>query len=170
VACIGDTDHGDPKEELDKTRWGVFGINSGTRFANIRDGSSMTMLVSECIVDEPGVSFWDNDIPCYHNCLGLVLQPSCKPKGTEPRGFSWFFARRNQAWSYSVWVKPNDKRFSGAECELIPRQGPFAARSRHPGGVNVVLADGSVDFYSDTIDEDVWKARGTRAGDELAGQ
>ena len=42
-----------------------------------------------------------------------------------------------------------------------------AARSRHPGGVNAAMADGSVNFYTDDIDLDVWKAVATRSGREL---
>ena len=33
----------------------------------------------------------------------------------------------------------------------------IAARSRHPGGVNVVFADGHVGFYVDEVDLDVWQ-------------
>ena len=39
-----------------------------------------------------------------------------------------------------------------------------AARSRHPTGVNTVLADGSTQFVTDDINLQVWQALGTRAG------
>ena len=42
-----------------------------------------------------------------------------------------------------------------------------AARSRHPGGVNVVTADGAVRFIPDAVDSDVWQALSTRAGREI---
>jgi prepilin-type processing-associated H-X9-DG protein len=42
-----------------------------------------------------------------------------------------------------------------------------AARSRHPGGVNAALADGSVRFFTDTIDLGTWRSLGTRAGGEV---
>jgi len=32
-----------------------------------------------------------------------------------------------------------------------------AVRSRHPGGVNVCMADGSVHFVQDTIDLTLWQ-------------
>jgi prepilin-type processing-associated H-X9-DG protein len=35
------------------------------------------------------------------------------------------------------------------------------ARSRHPGGVNVVMADGSVRFIVDRINLTTWQALGT---------
>lgn len=42
-----------------------------------------------------------------------------------------------------------------------------AARSMHPGGVNVLFADGHVDFYSDTIDLVPWLAISTMAKGEV---
>ena len=40
------------------------------------------------------------------------------------------------------------------------------ANSYHPGGVNVLLCDGSLRFVTDTVDCDVWCALGTRNGQE----
>jgi prepilin-type processing-associated H-X9-DG protein len=45
----------------------------------------------------------------------------------------------------------------------------ITARSQHPGGVNVGLADGSVRFLKETIDQRVWWALSTRAGGEVLG-
>ncbi len=42
-----------------------------------------------------------------------------------------------------------------------------AARSRHPGGVNACMCDGSVDFISETIERATWHALWTRAGGEV---
>ncbi len=44
----------------------------------------------------------------------------------------------------------------------------MCARSFHPGGVNAVVGDASVHFISDSIDLTVWRALGTRAGQESA--
>jgi len=43
------------------------------------------------------------------------------------------------------------------------------ARSAHPGGVNVGLADGSVRFVSETINTQTWQSLGTREGGEPIG-
>jgi prepilin-type N-terminal cleavage/methylation domain-containing protein len=43
----------------------------------------------------------------------------------------------------------------------------IAARSHHPGGVQASRCDGSVSFYSDSIDEDVWRALTSAAGGEV---
>jgi prepilin-type processing-associated H-X9-DG protein len=44
-----------------------------------------------------------------------------------------------------------------------------AARSRHTGGVNVLLGDGSVHFVSNGVDLGAWRALATRAGGEVPG-
>jgi len=45
--------------------------------------------------------------------------------------------------------------------------GFFSARSRHPGGVNVALTDGSVRFVKDSIAPLIWLSLGTRGGGEI---
>jgi len=40
------------------------------------------------------------------------------------------------------------------------------ARSNHPGGVNLMMADTSTRFISNSINEDVWKALATPKGEE----
>ena len=42
-----------------------------------------------------------------------------------------------------------------------------AARSRHPGGVNVGLADGSVRYIKDSINLFSWRALSTTQGNEV---
>jgi prepilin-type processing-associated H-X9-DG protein len=42
-----------------------------------------------------------------------------------------------------------------------------ASRSRHPGGVNVLKADGSVHFVSQNIDLATWQAMGSISGGEI---
>jgi len=42
----------------------------------------------------------------------------------------------------------------------------YAMRSRHPGGVNGLMGDGSVRFFKDSIAQTTWWALGTRAGGE----
>jgi prepilin-type processing-associated H-X9-DG protein len=39
-----------------------------------------------------------------------------------------------------------------------------AARSRHPGGVQVAMLDGAVRFISDNININTWRALSTMAG------
>jgi prepilin-type processing-associated H-X9-DG protein len=57
----------------------------------------------------------------------------------------------------------------GIKCNLIGNDTlgqSLAARSLHTGGVNAVMCDGSVRFFPDTIDLDVWQALSTANGSE----
>jgi prepilin-type processing-associated H-X9-DG protein len=45
----------------------------------------------------------------------------------------------------------------------------IGASSFHPGGVNVLLLDGSVRFIKSSVDLAAWNAMGTRAMGEVIG-
>ncbi len=173
VACIGHTDNA-WLTKPDKSIQGAFGINSAVRFADILDGSTNTMLVSECLIGATPEFFASNTDDDYADCVSR--KPSRKPGAPgPPRGMSWFFGQRNQVWTFITLDTPNSDDLN--ECELDykyrpvqSRTGPvgtFLARSRHPGGVQRVNADGSAAFTSDSIDRKVWKALGTPAGEEI---
>ena len=68
----------------------------------------------------------------------------------------------------------------GTYCNSLPDQGlpcsaptaynQFGARSKHPGGVNAALCDGSVRFYANDIAVATWQALSTsRGGEPLSG-
>jgi prepilin-type processing-associated H-X9-DG protein len=44
------------------------------------------------------------------------------------------------------------------------------ATSRHPGGVNLLMGDGSVRFIKQSVAQKVWAALGTVAGGEVIAQ
>jgi prepilin-type processing-associated H-X9-DG protein len=48
-----------------------------------------------------------------------------------------------------------------------PQRISTTANSRHSGGVNVGMADGSVRFFKSAINLTTWQAVGTRAGGEI---
>jgi prepilin-type N-terminal cleavage/methylation domain-containing protein/prepilin-type processing-associated H-X9-DG protein len=60
--------------------------------------------------------------------------------------------------NYQLWDCSNNANFN---------QGHTAARSYHPGGVNVAFADGSVRFIKNSVNMNTWRALGTRAGGEV---
>jgi hypothetical protein len=45
-----------------------------------------------------------------------------------------------------------------------------SARSRHPGGVNVIMADSSLRFVPDDVAVSIWRAMGTMNGSEVLSQ
>jgi len=89
------------------------------------------------------------------------------------RGFSWANGEYRTTL-YNHARRPNDPEIdcigvvmiTDDKARLHAAYGWRAARSRHPGGVNVVMADGSGQFVSDSVDPAVWKALATRAGGE----
>ena len=46
-------------------------------------------------------------------------------------------------------------------------KGLTAARSNHPGGVNLLLCDGSVRFAPNSIAHQIWRGLATRIGGEV---
>ena len=64
--------------------------------------------------------------------------------------------------TFGAFLPPNS---SAATCSWM-KYGYYASRSYHSGGVNVLTADGSVHFVSDTVDLDVWRGMATIAGGE----
>jgi prepilin-type N-terminal cleavage/methylation domain-containing protein/prepilin-type processing-associated H-X9-DG protein len=120
------------------TRIALFNINVSRRMADVTDGLSNTVAVSEVIGgDYRGV--WSHD-------AGVAYTHHATPNATTPDA-SWTLSgclsRRNA---------PCDGR--GSAWGLMD----IAARSNHPGGVNALLADGSVRFTSSGIALPVWQA------------
>jgi prepilin-type processing-associated H-X9-DG protein len=62
----------------------------------------------------------------------------------------------------------NDSRWDCINPSHNP--GQAAARSLHPGGVNVLLGDGSVRFVTNGINTNTWQALANRAGGEILGE
>jgi prepilin-type N-terminal cleavage/methylation domain-containing protein len=54
----------------------------------------------------------------------------------------------------------------GEDVGLDTRMQWFTARSKHPGGVNATRCDGSGDFVSNDVDQFVWRALTSAAGEE----
>jgi prepilin-type processing-associated H-X9-DG protein len=121
------------------------------RLSAITDGLSNTMITSEVIVG----------------------------RGFDLRGFSWWF----EGAAFEGYLGPNstspDLLQSSSYCNYPGQGNPpcagassiysitTAARSRHPAGVNVGLADGSVRFVKDSINILSWRALSTTQGNEV---
>lgn len=108
--------------------------------------------------------------------VGEVLQG----QNSDLRGFIWW----GDAAGYSTYLPPNstapDVIYTTGYCNNQPTKNlpctgvptatnpsMFASRSRHQGGVQTCLCDGSVRFISDTVDINVWRAMSTSEGSEV---
>ncbi len=80
-------------------------------------------------------------------------------------GLTWFLAGPRNTW-YNHVETPNAAMPDCAVLITLPETGIFTARSQHPGGVNVLFASGKVRFVSQHVDLNIWRALGTRNGNE----
>lgn len=79
-------------------------------------------------------------------------------------GFTWFYSNF-ESTAYNHAQEPNGKIPDAIHDSGIG--GIVTARSLHPGGINSVMADGSVRFVKGSVERRVWRALGTRSGGEL---
>lgn len=133
---------------------GVLYANSSTKFAEIEDGSSNTFLAGESY---HGTRY---SAPGYNTCTGG--QPLWFQGGSgkaNPAGLSYARALRGTFSPINT------------ELECIERfhENEISFGSQHPGGCNMVYADGHVVFVQEDIDFDTYQAISTRAGgDDVA--
>jgi prepilin-type N-terminal cleavage/methylation domain-containing protein/prepilin-type processing-associated H-X9-DG protein len=160
---------------------GALYLNSATTFANIQDGSSNTALMSESIIGN------NSNIPPAANApnpqevevqiaSGITDFASTftyiPMTTTECANSSCYRWDRQTNWIegdyrhtlYDHYLTPNSMTY---DCLRGPLHGWRTARSRHPGGVNTLFADGSVHFVKNSINVATWRALGTCAGGEV---
>ena len=166
------------------------GLNKMVTLAAVTDGTSNTAIFSE-VLKGTGTGIGPGSKDGRHmlyrsenNDMGIrdyadkannsfLLFQACREKGTvrtwDYKGERWIQGDAARGGGYHHIATPNQK-----SCALDGNTGPnrngdsiIAASSNHPGGVNVLLLDGSVRFVKDTIDYQSWLAVGTRAGGEI---
>ncbi len=168
---------------------GLFFENSAVTPATITDGLSTTVAVAETTRSDPGRGSADplngfvitgnngssgppiTDDASYRS-LCLVATP---PGFQLTRGSKWHYGAPGHSL-YNHRRAPNDAQ---TDCRGgLPhsnRSDPLwnwlslniASRSRHPGGVNALAADGHVRFSKSTTSLGVWQALGSRNGGEV---
>jgi prepilin-type N-terminal cleavage/methylation domain-containing protein/prepilin-type processing-associated H-X9-DG protein len=114
----------------------------------IQDGTSNTLMVSEVISghrnDLRGLTWWGT---------GSGFVTSLRPNDSAP----------DLSWSNGSWCDPNPPN---PPCAFRSSVYVFGARSRHTGGVNVVLCDGSIRFITNSTLPATWQSLSTTNGDE----
>jgi prepilin-type N-terminal cleavage/methylation domain-containing protein/prepilin-type processing-associated H-X9-DG protein len=164
---------------------GVFFVNSRVRATDVLDGTSNTAMFGEI---KRGFTTLASGIGPANHPLNTTRVPAATwgspptandltyfatcntPTGNDPGYTGLQYYRASVTWTafYTHTMTPNSKSL---DCM---RDGGFnsshqASRSYHPGGVNVLLCDGSVRFVSDGISLTTWRAVGTRQGNEVFG-
>lgn len=111
----------------------------------------------------------------------LLFSETIQGKGGDLRGFAWW----GGGMHFETYNPPNsaapDRMEGPSYCKTAIVSNPpcigatptvfeqiVSARSRHTGGVNSAMADGSVHFFPNSINLDVWRALGTVRGGEVA--
>jgi len=163
-----------------------FGVNLARQFSAFSDGLSNTILVGEVKAYQ---SYYRDTGPITGMTSTNIPSPTATPESITSEYFS---ANAPKTSGHTEWVDghahqtgmttaftPNKKILGTAarnvDVDLTTRResnaGPtFASinsRSYHPGGVQVLKADGSVAFISESIRGEVWRGLGTIAGGEV---
>lgn len=152
------------RDRQDRTKWGV-------RANDVLDGLSNTAAFSErALGDERPTVFnlkgdWINESSVVTNVNNTAAYRTACLSNTsttdiDSNGGQFWYEGNYRICLYNHVVPPNKKSCkdgtgSGAD-------GAHPATSYHPGGVNVVMADGSVRFVKETVSADVWEAVGGR--------
>jgi prepilin-type N-terminal cleavage/methylation domain-containing protein/prepilin-type processing-associated H-X9-DG protein len=195
VACFGSgLNNGSPK--VYGSPWGADGVFRAKvrgAVAEITDGTSNTAAFSESLLGElenqaTGMGQPPPGTPAQvYRAVGSPFTDEwCK--STNLPG-SWNYLQRRQfSWasgeircvSYNHYYTPNSRNYDcvtnlAGEAILVNPEailtgiGFKAARSKHTGGVNLLLMDGSVRFVRDAVEPGTWMALGTRASNEVLG-
>lgn len=179
VACLGSGVGAATRPAgTDRDADGVFYVNSRMKLRDVVDGTSNTIALSETTLG-PGGATTDGYVastpPANPEDAWAALMPwvtstlsdsACQSAGAfgVTRGNTWA-ATSHLSGFFNTYLPPNSER---SDCIIHYSFSPgwVAARSRHTGGVNVTLVDGSVRFIGNSIDLSVWRSLSTRDGSE----
>jgi prepilin-type N-terminal cleavage/methylation domain-containing protein/prepilin-type processing-associated H-X9-DG protein len=143
------------------------GLGQGTKFSQITDGSSNTLIISEVVgVDSSldGRGGWVLQSMGASN-FSAKWEPNAQGTGIDPETNQSLPKHDRIAMCGARNIPASDPMF----CETRRTDGQVwaAARSRHAGGVNAAMCDASVRFVADGIDLRTWRALATRDGGEV---
>ncbi len=143
--------------DSDSTKLAVFGMNRAARIRDITDGTSNTALAAEYLTgatsDEYRGFAWSDQSP------GTQLFFAQTPNTTVP-DVCYDVSPASWCTNDANLNLPTTANTSSAAQTA-------AARSRHTGGVHVLLADGAVRFVSNNVNLANWRALATIRGGEV---
>ena len=148
---------------------GVF-TQANTGFHSLTDGSSKTAAFSESILGTGTPSTPPN---LMYDVLELAGGSDTTPAACDSGSGTWS-GKRGGKWLdghygntlYNHFYTPNP--MAKWDCGNASHNKALStARSHHPGGVTLLLCDGSVQFISNSVDLVTWRALSTRSGGEV---
>ncbi|MEM9411857.1 MAG: DUF1559 domain-containing protein [Planctomycetota bacterium] len=163
---------------------GIFYINSATELSAIFDGSTNTALFSESSLGTGPENSTDSDLletspqTVYRYITTAPLTESIAANAfqlnvSNRRGFMWANGEFRCSL-YNHYYGPNSPTpdvlgvtFNPDPAKRFAGYGWRAARSWHPGGVNLVFADGATQFANENISIEIWQSLATIAGGEV---
>lgn len=143
--------YNDREAPIDADNKGLLFLNSRVRFADIRDGSTYTLLLGEAVIPLDSLGWTSGTRATLRNASG-IFRPVAESGG----------------WRQGPQMGMGDA--DGTQEEEESRIGSLFVGgfgSFHTGGANMVFADGSVNFISQSIDPQVLQYMGNRADGEL---
>jgi prepilin-type N-terminal cleavage/methylation domain-containing protein/prepilin-type processing-associated H-X9-DG protein len=168
AGCLGNGANGGTRTQAN----GIFFQNSKVRLADIDDGTSNTAMCSEHILGLGGPDVTDPtqvDVRYVYGQQSVnadVSDDVCQTLTTwkTDRGARWADGEVQYA-EYDHHHRPNAPQWDCVRFEHSWKP----PRSMHPGGVNVLFADGSGHFIANSVDIGTWQALGSRNGGEAVG-
>lgn len=146
-------------------------------FQMITDGLSQTALCSERVVGDFDPTRWSptrdaafvesdvfSDPDFVLDFCSRVTNSGSFPHASSI-GATWLLNGHSTV-AYNHVAPPNSPISDCTNAGYSLAQAQVTARSMHPGGINAATADGAVRFVGNSIDIGVWRALGTRAGND----
>lgn len=160
VTCNGSGKDGGQYENSD----GMFYIDSRKRFRDLLDGSSNTAALSETLI---GSGIGNSTRGVANETANAPIAMVWNATATDASGpwcldnASPVIFSRGEKWADGAVSETGYHHFRSPNPIENDCYGRFvahkAARSRHVGGIMLLLADGSVRFVSDSVDRVLWQ-------------
>jgi prepilin-type N-terminal cleavage/methylation domain-containing protein/prepilin-type processing-associated H-X9-DG protein len=158
--------HNDVEAPIDTTNKGVFHLNSHTRLEDVTDGCSFTIFVGEKLRENNELGWMSGTRGSLRNTgtpINKPLLPAFAIAADEEMG--GMMAGMEGGEGAAAPKEKKDEPKADAKNDPALRVGGFS--SRHPGGSNFLMGDGSVRFLKATIAPAVFHRLGNRADGEL---
>ena len=157
---------------------GIFPEGELVPAGSVPDGLSNTAAFSERVCGSGRVGSPDPSRDCFalfgspgraDSLVKACRLAANKDNASFTASGRWWFWKGRERTLYCHAQAPNGEVPDCIHPSSITATGMVTARSDHPGGVNLALADGSVRFVSESISVATWRALGTRNGGEIVG-